>query len=179
MFELERTDIEGCFLIRPFVSYDERGSFVKLYHKDIFLERGLCTRFDEEFYSTSKKGVVRGMHFQLPPYDQHKLVCCITGKIHDVILDLRKGSPTFGRSASFELDASEPMALYMPPGIAHGFLAYTDEATMIYNIGAVYSREHDVGIHWASFGHRWPISDPIISERDATHPGFASFDSPF
>jgi dTDP-4-dehydrorhamnose 3,5-epimerase len=176
---VEQTSIPGCYQLFPQVREDNRGCFVKIFHKEVFATHGLVTEFAEEYYSVSHKGVLRGMHFQTPPHDHFKLVYCLAGKVLDVIVDLRVGSPTFGKHPNFELDAGLGNMLYIAPGIAHGFYALTDNAIMQYKVTTVYAPEHDGGIRWDSAGIDWPNSAPIVSDRDRGFPALAEFKSPF
>lgn len=176
---VEQTFILGCYQIFPEVKKDNRGNFVKTFHKGIFEKYGLVTEFAEEYYSVSHKGVLRGMHFQTPPHEHFKLVYCLAGTVLDAIVDLREGSPTYKKFATFELSAEQGNLLYIAPGIAHGFYALTDDAIMQYKVSTVYAPEHDGGIRWNSTGVDWPNSAPIISDRDCTFPSIADFQSPF
>lgn len=165
---------------------DARGSFVKTYACSVFdaaLPRtgGLgesAFDFREEFYSLSNKNVVRGMHFQLPPHDHVKLVYCAVGAVQDVLLDLRKG-PGFGRSVAVRLDADTPQLLFIPKGIAHGFVSLCDSSLMVYKTSTEHTPSHDAGVRFDSFGHDWGCELPILSVRDQNHPSFADFVSPF
>lgn len=177
--ELIPTILEGCYQVRPFFAQDERGTFVKTFHADRFLALGLPSEWREEYYSSSRKGVIRGMHFQTPPHDHEKLVYCIQGRVLDVVVDLRKGSPTYGQHCAVELDAARGHGLVVPKGMAHGFLALTESVLMSYKVTSVYVPENDAGIRWDSFGLDWGIDQPIVSSRDHAHPLFADFDSPF
>jgi len=179
MLEIQTTSLQGCYLLKPFIAEDARGSFVKVFNHDAFKEKGLCSRFDEQFYSVSRRGVIRGMHFQVPPSDLCKTVYCLAGSAHDVVLDLRKASPSFGRIAIFELAASDPAIVYIPRGMAHGFLARADDTVLVYNVEKAYDPACDTGLRWDSFGYRWPVDDPILSERDFGLTPFEAFDSPF
>ena len=177
---VEQTSIPGCYQLLPQVMKDKRGNFVKTFHKKVFAKYGLVTEFAEEYYSVSHKGVLRGMHFQIPPHDHFKLVYCLAGKVLDVIIDLRIGSPTFCKHVVFELSAEQGNMLYIAPGMAHGFYALTDDAIMQYKVTTVYAPEHDGGIRWDSAGVIWPPdSAPIISVRDRGFPLLADFQSPF
>lgn len=177
--ELITTSLPGCFEIRPFFANDYRGTFVKTFHAERFAEAGLPVDWCEEFYSSSRKGVIRGMHFQTPPHDHEKLVYCMQGRVLDVVVDLRRDSPTFGRHAGVELDATKGHGLFIPKGLAHGFLALSDDVLMAYKVTTVHAPEHDVGIHWNSFGLDWGIDQPIVSARDRAHPALSDFVSPF
>jgi len=177
---LRETIIPGCFEISPYVFTDERGSFVKTFHYDIFHNHGLETEWREEYYSVSRKGVLRGLHFQLPPHDHVKLVYCIAGSVLDAVLDLRKGSPTFGQFLLTELSAEKANMLYIPKGLAHSFYTLSESATMMYKVTTVYSSENDAGILWNSAGIVWPDREPITSQRDSSFPTLSAFtDNPF
>lgn len=176
--DILKEPLPGCRVIRPPRFEDQRGAFVKTYHNGIFKALGVTMDIHEEFFSISRKDVLRGMHFQLPPHDHDKLVFCTAGAVLDVLLDLRKGEG-YGRVASFELSASNAQIAFIPKGVAHGFLALTDDALMLYKTSTVHAPDADGGILWNSFGFDWPIEDPIISARDQQHQLFADFDSPF
>jgi dTDP-4-dehydrorhamnose 3,5-epimerase len=177
--ELIPTLLEGCYQVRPFFTRDERGTFIKTFHAERFSALGLPTEWREEYYSSSCKGVIRGMHFQTPPHAHSKLVYCVHGQVLDVVMDLRKGSHTYGRHIAVELDAAHGQGLMIPKGMAHGFLALTENALMAYKVTSLYAPENDAGIRWDSFGCEWGITHPILSGRDGAHPAFADFDSPF
>lgn len=177
--KIEKTSIEGVLLITPFRASDERGSFVKHFHEKSFKEAGLVTHFPEEFYSISKKGVIRGLHFQTPPADHVKLVGCFFGRVLDAIVDLRRGSPTFGSFETFELDGDTAQFVYIPQGLAHGFETLTDSALMYYAVTTMHSPEHDAGIRWNSVGIPWRSENPILSTRDEGFPLLAEFETPF
>ena len=179
LFEKIETSLEGCFEIQPIVRGDIRGSFVKTFHENSFAELGLETDFKEQYYSTSIKNVLRGMHFQTPPADHVKLVYCILGKVMDVVVDLRKKSSTYGKHQIFYLDSEKGNMAYIPKGLAHGFLTLSEKAVMLYNVTTVYSPENDSGILWNSCGIDWKCDAPILSERDKKHLTLENFDSPF
>ncbi|MGV0954048.1 MAG: dTDP-4-dehydrorhamnose 3,5-epimerase family protein [Fluviibacter sp.] len=157
---------------------DPRGSFVKTYAQSIYREHGVDADWQEEFYSVSRKHVLRGMHFQVPPADHAKLVYCAHGSVLDVMLDLRKGLG-YGRVAHVRLDSAEPSVLVMPSGIAHGFLSLMDDSLMVYKTSAEHNPACDAGIRWDSFGFDWRVTHPVVSDRDAGHPAFADYGSPF
>lgn len=179
MFEFAESSIAGCFQVTPKLVHDSRGRFVKIFHKKHFLDRGLHAEFEEEYYSHSSRGVIRGLHFQNPPHDHVKIVYCVAGEVFDVVLDLRIGSPTYGKTATFNLSAEKGNYVYIPKGLAHGFCALEDETTVIYKVGTMYSPNHDAGIRWDSLDIPWPNENPIISKRDLQFPPFESFNSPF
>jgi|SRR5450756_1717029 len=177
--ELVPTELPGLQVIRPRVFRDHRGQFVKTFHAPQFRELGLDFTPREEFFSVSAKGVVRGMHFQVPPAAHAKLVYCVSGGVLDVVLDLRKNSPTFGRCYARELSAINREMFFIPVGFAHGFLALQPDTTMVYLTSTEHSPAHDTGVHWNSFGFDWPDKNPILAERDKNLPALSGFPSPF
>lgn len=179
MKNFTETSIPGVFEIDLFHAGDERGMFVKTYHKDTLEDQGLYGEFRESFYSTNQKGVIRGMHFQHPLYDHAKIVYCTSGKLLDVILDIRIGSPTYGQAAQVELSATNYKAVYLPKGVAHGFAVLEDNTCMVYLTSTVHAPNADDGIRIDSFGFDWPIAHPIRSERDQAFEGLETFQSPF
>lgn len=179
MIELVPTSIAGVRLLRPMVQRDARGSFMKIVHENMFAAHGLPARFVEQYYSVSHNNVLRGLHFQTPPHDHYKLVTCIDGVVFDVVVDMRKGSETFGRHESFELEGTRGDSVFVPAGCAHGFYVRSDSATVLYNVSTVYAPSHDTGIRWDSAGIRWPCEAPVISERDAALTPFTDFMTPF
>lgn len=178
-FKIAKTTLHGCFELTPSVHKDERGIFVKTFHCEEFKEHGLETDFKEEYYSVSRKNVLRGLHFQRPPHDHVKLVYCVCGEVFDAVLDLRKNSPTYGKYAAFEISAAKGNMLYVPKGLAHGFYALSDGAVMMYKVSTVYSPMHDSGILWNSVGIPWPTDRPIISRRDSLFEPFSAIASIF
>lgn len=176
---LRTTEIPGCYQVEYVQRADERGSFIKTFRATTFRELGLEAAFTEHFYSVSREGVVRGMHFQLPPADGAKLVYCLQGAVFDVALDLRVGSPSFGRAVSFELDERTATAAYIPRGVAHGFATRRGPATLVYCVSSEYDPRLDAGVLWSSCGVEWPMSEPLLSPRDRSFPILAEFKSPF
>ncbi len=158
-------DRRGCFS-KPFVTKE-----IAPYFRDFAVA--------EIFYSRSKRNVVRGMHFQTPPHAHRKLVHCSHGRVLDVLLDLRLGSPAYGQSVAITLDGSRPELLAIPIGVAHGFLTQSEESCIWYFTDVAHAPDHDAGVHWESFGFTWPVNDPILSDRDAALPFFQDFASPF
>jgi dTDP-4-dehydrorhamnose 3,5-epimerase len=171
--------IPGCYEITPPAFKDRRGLFVKTFHEELFAARGLNTTFTEEFYSVSHQGVLRGLHFQLPPKDLIKLVYAVSGAAFDVLVDLRVGSPTYGRYDTCELSDEKANMVYVPSGVAHGFYARSSQVIMIYKVSAVHSPEYDSGIYWNSLDIPWPDRNPLLSERDGNLIPFVEFESPF
>lgn len=174
-----KTKIPGVWLLEPRVLEDERGKFIKTFHRGDHQEKSLASNLAEIFYSVSKKGVIRGMHLQVPPYDLEKIVYVTRGRVLDVVLDLRKGSPTYKEYVVEELSADNHRMLHIPKGCAHGFIALEDDTSMHYFQTSMYSPEHDVGIHPHSFGFDWGVAEPVMSARDRNLPPLAEFDSPF
>ena len=176
--QADPTDVRGCVVLRLEPHEDARGGFLKLFRRDEFAELGLDPTVAEVFWSTSRRGVVRGLHFQAPPHDHAKTVAVVSGAIYDVVVDLRLASPTYGRSVAFTLEAGDGRALHVPTGCAHGFQALTDDATVLYLVGTEHAPSHDAGIRWDSV-EGWPISPAVVSDRDAAFPALSDFTSPF
>lgn len=176
---IEPTDIPGCYVLHPRLVRDVRGTFLKTFHAPCFTELGLRTDWREEYFSTSTAGVVRGMHFQLPPADHAKMVFCLIGEVLDVVIDLRRGSPAFCQTIGVSLSAANGRGLYLPTGCAHGFLSRADESGMFYKVTSVHSPDHDAGVAWNSINFSWPVESAILSQRDERHPVLSDFDSPF
>ncbi len=176
---IRKSNIEGLYVIDLFHAEDNRGGFVKTFHKTSFEDMGLNAHFEESFYSLNNKGVIRGMHFQTPPFDHDKLVFCNSGRLTDVILDIRKDSPTFGEFASIELSGSNHRALYLSKGLAHGFESLEDNTMMTYLTSTMHQPSHDQGIRYDSFGKGWSTENPIVNERDLNWPSLRDFKSPF
>lgn len=173
--EIISTEISGVYIIKNRIFKDERGTFIKTFHKEEFKKNNLCDEFKESYFSVSQKNVIRGMHFQLPPNDHEKLVYVAKGKVLDVILDLRKESKTFGKSISIELSEENGYSIYIPKGLAHGFKSLEDNTIMVYNVTTVYNQESDYGILWNSFQFDWKAINPIMSERDKSFETLAEF----
>ncbi|MCC3153812.1 dTDP-4-dehydrorhamnose 3,5-epimerase [Hymenobacter sp. BT770] len=172
------TALADVMLLENFVSHDKRGIFVKTFHAGAFREHGLAVDFRESYYSVSHKDVVRGMHFQLPPYEHDKLVYVTQGRILDVIVDLRSSSPFYLQFAAIELK-EHVNAVYIPRGFAHGFLTLSNTATVVYNVNSVYEATADSGIRWDTIGFSWPVRTPVVSDRDAAFGSMADLQSTF
>jgi len=180
LFEFIPTTIDGCYEIRPRVMSDHRGTFSKLFHSNTFIEKiGVDLRIHEVLFSSSNKGVLRGLHFQASPKSTAKLVACLSGDIFDAVVDLRPKSPTYLKTFSTRLSGDKDTMIYIPEGLAHGFYAYEDNSTILYMTSGVFSPEHDSGIHWNSAGIEWPDPNPIISDRDQNLVRLEGFDNPF
>ena len=178
-FIKKNTPIPGCFELVPVIRRDSRGVFVKIFHEPEFRKLKLKTEFREAYYSVSKKGVLRGLHFQAPPDEISKLVYIVEGEILDAVLDLRRRSKTYGRSFTVRLDAKKANMLYIPEGCAHGFCTISRRAVMLYHTSGVYSPKNDGGILWNSAGIKWPRKNPVLSPRDKGFRPFKDFKSPF
>ena len=175
-FTFTKTEIPEVVLIQPKTFPDDRGEFAEIYKKSEFASAGIAEAFVQTNYAKSKKGVLRGMHYQIAPVAQAKLVRVVSGSIFDVAVDIRKDSPTFGKWVGVTLSAKEKNMLYIPEGFAHGLCVLEDDTQVIYNCSREYSPEHERGIIWndPSVGITWPIQDPILAERDAGYPLLAS-----
>jgi len=167
-----QTKIAGLVIIEPAVFSDSRGYFMESYQKRIFLDNGIDADFVQENISFSRKGTLRGLHFQRSPHSQGKLVRVTLGCVYDVAVDLRAQSATFGRFFGLELSEENHRALYIPPGFAHGFAALTDDVRLMYKCTAEYNPQADAGIRWddPEIAITWPLDHPIVSEKDAKLP---------
>ena len=174
MFKVKEL-IKGVYELIPNIHQDNRGLFIKTFHYDEFKKIGLDTNFKEEYYSISKKNVLRGMHFQLPPFDHNKMVYCIYGKVLDVIVDIRKNSDTFGKVISLELSSEKANIVYISKGFAHGFYTLSNKAIMVYKTSTVYNPKFDTGILWNSINFKWLNNNPIISKRDSEFESIKKF----
>lgn len=169
-------------LIEPKRHLDERGWFVESYSERDAAARGITDRFVQDNHSLSRPAfTLRGLHFQVEPHAQSKLVRCIRGRIWDVIVDIRPGSPERGRSRGWQLSAENGQQLYIPAGFAHGFLTLEPDCEIVYKVSAPYSGAHDRGIRWddPALGIEWPLptgATPLVSSKDAEAPTLAEFD---
>ena len=172
---LEKTFLNDVIIIHNFNFNDERGIFVKTFNKNAFNELSLNFEIRESYYSISKRNVIRGMHFQSPPHDHEKLVYVPQGAILDVVVDLRKKSPTYGKYISVELSDQNNKSIFIPKGFAHGFKSLLDNTITVYNVATEYNTTADTGIHYNSFGFDWKVDNPIISQRDSVFSGLNNF----
>lgn len=172
-FSFRRLEIPDVIMIEPGVFRDERGFFMESYKHSEFAAFGIKERFVQDNHSRSKKEVLRGLHYQNPPRAQGKLVRAVSGEIFDVAVDIRKGSPTYGRWVGVNLSEENMRMLYIPAGFAHGFLTLSDVADVMYKTTDEYSPEHEAGIIWndPEIGIKWPLDEPVLSPRDARWPG--------
>ncbi len=177
------TDIPGLLLFEPNVFEDSRGYFFESYNENIFKEQGVDARWVQDNQSSSNYGVIRGLHYQLPPYAQTKLIRVLRGKILDVAVDIRKGSPTFGRHFSKVLSAKNKRQLVIPKGFAHGFSVLSEKAEVLYKCDGFYNKESEGGILYndAELNIDWrvPEEERIISEKDLQLPTFAQCNNSF
>lgn len=178
-----KTDIEGVVVIEPRVFDDARGYFFESYSKRRFDEAVRPVEFVQDNESMSTRGVIRGLHFQRPPFSQSKLVRCVRGAVLDVVVDIRRGSPTYGRHVAVELTGANRRQLFVPRGFAHGFAVLSDEAVFQYKCDNYYHPESEGGISIAdrSLGIDWRFdpAEAILSDKDLRNPMFSDFESPF
>ncbi|MCH5235784.1 MAG: dTDP-4-dehydrorhamnose 3,5-epimerase [Muribaculaceae bacterium] len=181
--EIISTKIEGVYIIEPRVFKDARGYFFESYSKRDFDAKVAPVNFVQDNESCSTKGVIRGLHFQKPPFTQAKLVRCVVGKVLDVAVDLRKGSPTYGQHVAVELSEENHRQFFIPKGFAHGFEVLSDVAVFQYKCDEYYHPEVDGGIDAfdPNLGIEWQtkFEEAIVSEKDTKHPKISEFDSPF
>lgn len=177
-----KTNFHGAYLIKPKVFRDDRGFFVESFSDKIFKSVGLGVKFIQDNHSMSvDKGVLRGLHYQLPPYSQSKLVRVTKGAVYDVIVDLRKGASTYGQWEGFILSQENALQLFVPQGFAHGFCTLEENTEFMYKVDNFYAPDHDSGIAWddPDFNIDWPTNTPILSGKDQKQQQFKYFKSPF
>lgn len=181
--EIINTAIDGVVIIEPRIFTDARGYFFESYSKREFDEKVCPVDFVQDNESCSTRGVMRGLHFQRPPFTQAKLVRCVKGRVLDVAVDIRKGSPTYGKHVAVELSEENHRQFFVPRGFAHGFAVLSDVAVFQYKCDNYYAPQADGGISIAdaSLGIDWQIdpAEALLSEKDTKHPLLADFDSPF
>ncbi len=172
VFKFSKFKIPGPLLVESEKFTDDRGTFMERYRYSTFKASEIDVEFLQDSYSVSKNNVLRGMHYQQEPMAQGKLVGVLSGKIFDVAIDIRRGSPTFGEWIGEKLSAQNCKMLWIPSGFAHGFLALEDNTIVVYKTTAEYSKQHERGIVWndKDIGIDWPRKKPIISERDSKFP---------
>lgn len=175
------TEIEGLLEMEPTVFGDSRGYFFESFRLDRFRSEGIPLDFVQDNESMSKKGVLRGLHFQAPPFEQGKLVRVVKGSVLDVAVDIRQGSPTYGKHCAVVLSEANKKQFWIPPGFAHGFLVLEDDTIFSYKCTAYYNKESEGVIRWddPALGIRWNISDPVLSEKDKVAPPLSQIVSPF
>jgi dTDP-4-dehydrorhamnose 3,5-epimerase len=175
--QVEPTVLPGVLLITPRVFSDPRGFFFESYNLETFRGHGINTVFVQDNHSKSARGTLRGLHFQIEPAAQVKLIRCLRGAIWDVAVDIRVGSSTFGKWVGTELTADNFRQIYIPAGFAHGFCVLSDEAEVLYKTSYVYSPAHEQGIIWndPALNISWPVSEPLLSARDARAGSMADY----
>jgi dTDP-4-dehydrorhamnose 3,5-epimerase len=180
-FRFEPQAIPEVLLIEPRVFEDERGFFMETYKKSEFEAQGVFASFVQENHSRSRRGILRGLHFQTGDTAQAKLVRVVAGEVFDVAVDLRKSSPTYGRWVGVTLSAQNRRQLCIPPWCAHGFCVTSEVAELVYKVSAEYAPALELGLRWddPDLAIDWPVADPVLSARDREWPGFAAFASPF
>jgi len=180
-FTFEALAIPDVVLVRPTRHTDERGFLQESYRESEFAKAGIRARFVQDNLARSTHGVVRGLHYQIPPAAQGKLVSCVSGSVFDVAVDLRAGSPSYGRWVGTTLEADTGHQLWIPPGFAHGYAVLTDVADVAYKVTAEYRPELDRGVLWndPAIGVEWPVQEPIVSAKDQAQPTLERCDNPF
>lgn len=171
-FDFRPLPLAGLIIIEPRAFADERGFFMESYKESEFIRAGIAEPFVQDNHSRSSKGVLRGLHFQREPHAQGKLVRVIRGAAWDVAVDLRPGSPTYGRHQAMELSDSNRLMFYIPPGFAHGFVALEDDTELLYKCTHEYHAPSDGGLRWndADLAIAWPLTDVLVSPKDAALP---------
>jgi dTDP-4-dehydrorhamnose 3,5-epimerase len=179
---LIETGLPGLALLEPRVFEDERGFFMESYNQAVFDSLGIGARFVQDNHAYSARaGVLRGLHFQRPPFAQAKLVWVVRGAVFDVAVDLRGGSPTYGRHYGVELNAKNKLRLFIPKGFAHGYLTLTPDVEFLYKVDAPYDAASDGGLIWndPDLAVAWPAAEPQLSPKDTRLPRFCDFTTPF
>ncbi len=179
--EIRETKLSGLIILEPKVFGDERGSFMETYNRETFARLGLDMTFVQDNESISAKGVLRGIHFQRPPFAQGKLVRVVSGRALDYAVDLRRNSPTYGQYACVELSGRNKRMMYLPEGFAHAFLSLEDDTVFNYKCTNFYNKQSEDGLLWSDkdLGIEWPVDNPILSEKDLRLGLFKDFVSPF
>jgi dTDP-4-dehydrorhamnose 3,5-epimerase len=179
--EIVKTPLEGLMIIKPDVFDDSRGYFFESFNHSKFLSIGIGQVFLQDNESKSKKGVLRGLHFQAPPFDQGKLVRVIQGSVLDVAVDIRKNSTTYGKWESIVLSGQNKWMYWVPSGFAHGFMTLEDDTVFFYKCTNVYNKSSEGSILWsdADLNIKWGTENPLVSEKDQVAPSFRDFASPF
>jgi dTDP-4-dehydrorhamnose 3,5-epimerase len=174
-------EIEGLFLIKPNVHKDSRGYFFESYNQSAFQNQGITDHFLQDNQSLSQPGVLRGLHFQIPPFAQSKLVRVIKGAVLDVAVDIRKNSKTYGQHIAVELNEENHMMLYIPVGFAHGFLTLKPDTLFSYKCGNIYHKASERGLMWndPDINISWNFTQPTLSDKDLQNEWFKDFNSPF
>lgn len=176
-----KTPIPDLLIVEPDVFNDQRGYFFEVYNQERYFNNNMNMKFVQDNESKSGKNVLRGLHFQKPPFAQGKLVRVIQGKVLDVAVDIRKGSPTYGKYHSVELDAESKRMFYIPEGFAHGFLTLEENTIFAYKCTNYYNKESEGSLLWCDeeIGIDWNVENPVLSDKDKISPLFKDFISPF
>ena len=179
--EFVKTEFDGLVVVKPKVFKDERGYFFESFNKNKFKSNAIDVDFVQDNQSKSDRNVLRGLHFQNPPFAQGKLVQVIKGAVLDVVVDIRKNSTTYGKHFKIELSEENKTMLFIPPGFAHGFLTLLDETIFSYKCSNFYNKESEKSLLWndKTLNIDWGVSSPILSEKDKLAENFQSFISPF
>ena len=167
--DVKERELKGVYEITLMPKKDKRGFFMRVFDDNIFSDFKLSYKWVQENHSRSlKKGIIRGLHFQIPPFSETKLVRCIRGAVLDVFIDLRKDSNTFGKWGSIELTEENKKMILIPRGFAHGFCTLADISEVLYKVDNYYSEEYELGLIWndSDIGIIWPVDNPILSEKD-------------
>ena len=167
--KFKETKLKGLYIIEPEIHFDDRGYFARIFCKQELSKTGIDFNIVQANRSLNKKqGTIRGMHFQKPPKAENKIIQCIKGKIYDVAIDLRQDSPTYGEWVAEELSEENKKMFLIPKGFAHGFQTLTDSCEILYFMSEFYSPQYESGVRWNDpfFNIKWPIKDPILSEKD-------------
>jgi dTDP-4-dehydrorhamnose 3,5-epimerase len=173
------TAIPGCFELRLVFRHDIGGRYVKVPQPEDFERHGIATAFAATYHHRAGRGTLHGLHAVRPPLDQDALVYCVEGEVFDAVLDLRAGSPAYGRHATVVLGADRHNMLYVPRGVAHGFLVVSERATVVYQVTTPRAPERDGGVLWSSAGIPWPEREPLVADSDLVLPELARFQTPF
>jgi dTDP-4-dehydrorhamnose 3,5-epimerase len=181
MMKVKETGFNGLFALEPDVFEDHRGYFFESWNREKFREYGLDENFLQDNQSMSGANVLRGLHFQLPPWQQGKLVRVISGSVVDVAVDLRRNEPTYGKHFKYTITSKQKNMLWLPPGFAHGFLTLEPNTIFFYKCTQVYNKESEASIAWfdPDLNIDWGVENPMVSEKDKVAPLFKDFESPF
>ena len=180
-FDIRTTPLPGVLVIQPQVFRDPRGFFLELFQEQALAEQGFTQRFVQDNLSGSVHGTVRGLHFQAPPHGQAKLVTVIQGAVLDVVVDIRRGSPTYGQHWAIELTDANRTVFFIPEGFAHGFSVLSETCLFYYKCSRYYHRASEGGVLWAdpALSIDWRVADPLVSDKDKQLPRLAQLDTPF
>jgi dTDP-4-dehydrorhamnose 3,5-epimerase len=171
-FQFQPTELDGVIVVEPRAFGDDRGYFLETYKESAFRDAGIRETFVQDNHSRSTRGVLPGLHYQLPPHAQRKLVRVVAGHVWDVAVDLRRSSETFGKRVGFELSETDHRMLYIPPGFGHGFVVLSEAAHLVYKCTAEYNKDAERGVRWddPSIAVEWPLTDVLVSDKDQALP---------